>query len=399
LTVGGAASLAGAASENADGGADRPDWVEPLAALLVSDGQDRRPPTTPERAERIALRYAAFLRWLEQPHADHSCLVCLKSHDWPGGFFFHTGQPTILVAPQGHGKTMAATYLTELALGHRREWDVYTNVPFPWFEDLRGTVPAPPRLFSVHSGIELAEGIANSVLQDRVPAAVLDESGQWLSSHDWRSDAAESWTKFTYVERHFRTRGPVLVYHTWKTVLEPFRDEGDLRGSYCRVVKRAGKYRIGRVEDRSRWWTVEYSALPYLSLGLRGFDMNLDWEALGKQLGGSVHSCARQVLAFTAEARDQAAAEAALEVQEARMEHAASVANVQRAVSEQNRAWVRRREEIIRRFEVDPSFTSRQAVREYGASSSYVARLRRLAWERKNADGQGEAYAVRQAPP
>jgi hypothetical protein len=389
LTAGRAAPLASATCGSAEGGTDCPDWVEPLAALLVRDGLDRRPATTAERADRIALRYASFLRWLERPHDALECVVCLKAHDWPGQFLFHTGQPTVVVAPQGHGKTNAASYLMELALGHRREWDVYTNVPFPWFEDLQGAVPAPPRLFAVHSATELMAGIANTVLQDRIPAVVLDESGQWLSSHDWRSGGAESWTKFTYVERHFRTRGPVLVYHTWKTVLEPLRQEGDLRGSYCRVIKAQGKYRIARVEDRSRWWVVEQSALPYLTLGLRGFDMDLDFKELGSRLSGSLTAVAQQALDYLSGLAERRAAEADQVAQEARDAHEAAVTNRNAAMARRDDAFEWRNEEIVRQFVELPETTNVEVRARYRTNigGPLLARLRAEADRRREQVG------------
>lgn len=399
MTVGGAASLAAATSGNAGGGDERPDWVEPLVALLVRDGQDRRPPSTRERAERVALRYAGFLRWLERPHDSDTCIVCLKGHDWPGQFLFHVGQPTVIVAPQGHGKTNAVSFLTELALGHRRDWDIYTNVPFPWFEDLKGTVPGPLNLYPVHSATGLMAGIANTVLRDRIPAVVLDESGQWLSSHDWRSGGAESWTKFTYVERHFRTRGPVLIYHTWKTVLEPLRQEGDLRGSYCRVIKARGKYRIARVEDRSRWWVVEQSALPYLTLGLRGFDMDLDFKELGEHLSGSLTTVAQQVLDYLSALAEQRADEAEVAAAEARLAHSEAVAARNLGVAERHAAHEERMESIIGAFMEDPALTIRQAAAQFSSSHSTLVELKATAQRRLRRAGQAPSLQVTGAGP
>ncbi len=376
------------------------DWIQPLADLLREDRSDSRPPLSPERAESVARRYRAWLSRLESPPGDMERLWSTESRTWPADLFFHVGKPTILVAPQGHGKTNAAAFLVQMALRLRRDWDVYTNIPFPWDQELEGVVPKPPNLHSVHNAVDLMRGVANTILAGRRPAAVLDESGQWLSSHDWRSDAAEAMTKFVYVERHFRLRGPVLVYHTWKTVLEPFRQEGDLRGSYCRVIRAHGTYRIAREEDRTTWWGIHESDLPYLTVGLTGFDMNLDFQELGSRLRGSIRTVAQQVLDYLQQLEDRRAEEENVAALEARETHVASVANMELAVAEQHQAMLDRRERIIRRFMEDPSYTSRRAVREEGASSSYVAALREIARLRM-ADARppgDEAYAVRQVP-
>jgi hypothetical protein len=273
------------------------DWIEPLAQSILEDRVDRG--ETLEGARRKATRYARFLESLSQPHDVATCPYERELRAWPGDIGFHVGQSTVLVAKQGAGKTNAISLLVQKALRHRPTWDVYTNVPFPWDDELRGIVPAPAHLHTVASMSQVLRGIATTILADRIPALAIDEMDQVSTSHEWANERSESWTKFLYVERHFRVRGPLLAYHVHQHVPLPLRRIGALRGSYFAIVVKGGERLLARVEDLSKWWVVGESALPFQTLGLRGFEIDVDMADLEAGLdSGNYKKVARQLLVY-----------------------------------------------------------------------------------------------------
>jgi hypothetical protein len=279
------------------------DWTGPLANAILEDRIDRG--ETAEGSRRKAERYRRFLRSLEAPHDVATCTLERAIRRWPGDLCFHAGQASVFVARQGAGKTNAISFLIQKALRHRPAWDVYTNVPFPWDGELKGIVPSPANLHAVGAMSELLRGIGQTILANRIPAVAIDEMDQATTSHEWASDRSESWTKFLFVERHFRVRGPLLAYHVYEHVPLPLRRAGALRGSYFRVVVRGGERRLARVEDLSTWWVVGESSLPFQTLGLRGFDIDVDMADLETHLDGNRKQVALQLLAYL-DARAQA---------------------------------------------------------------------------------------------
>ena len=375
--------------------ADDDDWIPGLAKTIFEDRVDRG--VSWEGALRRARRYRAWLGSLSVGHDTRSCPEEISIRHWPGDLCFHTGQATVFVAKQGAGKTNTISYLIEKAIEHRPEWDVYTNVPFPWDGPLEGTVPAPPNLHAVRSMTELLRGVANTILADRIPAVAIDEMDQASTSHEWASERSESWTKFLFVERHFRVRGPLLAYHVFEHVPLPLRRVGDLRGSYFRVVVLGGERLLARVEDISAWWGVRESVLPYQTLGLRGFSLDLDMADVENHLDGDRREVARQTIAYLNELEQRRREEADLAGAEAREVHATAVAEVDLAVAEQHRARLERREEIIGAFVANPTLTIRAAQERFNAGPTYLVDLRQIAKRRGAAPGDATLPVTREA--
>ncbi|MGI0156768.1 MAG: hypothetical protein ACREDE_11645, partial [Thermoplasmata archaeon] len=132
-----------------------PDWVRPLADLMLEDREDKG--ETPEGALRRAERYARLLEYVtpgSPRYHDHDPLTCTEEpriRQWPANLGFHLGQASVFVAGQGKGKTNALSFLIGKALAHRPDWDVYSNVPIPWDprSPLAGVVPRPANLYHV----------------------------------------------------------------------------------------------------------------------------------------------------------------------------------------------------------------------------------------------------------
>ncbi len=356
------------------------DWTETLGESIEEDRVDRG--LDRESALRRALRYREWLEALPEKHDRSACEDEEFIRRWPGDLCFHAGQATVFVARQGGGKTNTLSYLVQKAIEHRPEWDVYTNVPFPWDGALRGVVPAPPRLHSVRSMSGLLRGVAETILANRIPAVAIDEMDQATTSHEWASERSESWMKFLYVERHFRVRGPLLAYHVYEHVPLPLRRIGDLRGSYFRVVVRGGERRLARVEDTSTWWVVRESVLPFLTLGLRGFALDVDMSDLEDRLDGDRRTVARQVLSYLAEEERRRREEEGMDAAGARAAHAAAVARRDAGIAERHLAQAERLETIVHAFMEDPNLTIRRAAERFGSSHSTLIELKATALRR-----------------
>lgn len=357
-----------------------PDWTESLAREIFEDRVDRG--VSREGAEQRARRYRAWLAHLSDSHDRATCPEEALIRRWPADLCFHTGQATVFVARQGAGKTNTLAYLIQKAIEHRPEWDLFTNIPFPWEGRLAGTVPAPPRLYPIASLSQLLRGIANTILGGRIPAVVVDEMDQASTSHEWASDRSESWTKFLYVERHFRVRGPLLAYHVYEHVPLPLRRVGDLRGSYFRVVVLGGEHLLARVEETSAWWGVRESVLPYLTLGLRGFDLDVDMAYLERHLNGDREEVGGQTLAYLDELVQRRQREASDQFATARAAHLGAISERRVAITEREHALEARNERIVQLLMVRPEATNTELTAEFHVSREMLARLRNVAHER-----------------
>lgn len=343
-------------------------WLSSLAEQILEDRVDRG--ITPEDAGRRALAYERWLEDLAVGHDRERCALEPAIARWRGDLGFHAGQATVLVAGQGFGKTNACSFLIEHALAHRPTWDVYTNIPFAWDVDAR--IPRPPRLFTISSMRELLRGVATSGSNDRIPAICVDEMDQVTTSHSWSNDPDESWTKFLYVERHFRVRGPLLAYHVYEHVPQPLRRVGDLRGSYFRVVRFGKDRKLACVEDRSRWWAVGESRLPFLTLGLRGFSIDVDMAELEATLSGNHKQVARQILEYL----DTHASEADQE----RARRSADEVRLQRdGVDEFRAAANRRRQRIVAWWLENPDGEVGDCIERFRTSRRFAVEAREYA--------------------
>jgi hypothetical protein len=353
------------------------DWVDRLADVLLDDRIDQG--WTEASARAAAERYRRWHEALSVPHDPSTCALERDIHRWPGDLGFHTGRSSVFVARQGAGKTNAIAFLIQHALVHRPDWDIYTNVPFPWDYFPGAGIPGPPHLHPVRSMSAMLRGMANSELAGRIPAVATDEMDQAISSHTWREDADESWTKFLYIERHLRVRGPLMAFHVYEHVPLSLRRVGDLRGSYFRVVVLGGERLLARVEDQTQWWAVGESDLPFLSTGLRGFSIDVNMGDLENHVDGDRKTVARQILSYLDELDTKRRESGELGPDEARGRHSASVEEVHRAAAEDHGAKLARREEVIAAILREPNLTARELQARFHVSSRKAVELRKVA--------------------
>lgn len=335
-------------------------------------------------AEDRARDYASWLRELEAGTASRRYLE--GEVDRLLGFLQRQGRLSAVYGPQGKGKTNLSAFVTEIVLACRPDWQVLSNVPYPWYA---GKGKAPPRLKLVESDVDLLRALSENILAEKWPTAVvLDEFDQAVTSHTWSTDISKSWNKFVNVKRHYLAMGPLLVYHALNQI--PLEARSSSTGSVFKLIVRDGEHALIDLEDDtlSTWAsTIDRSALPYLTHGLRGFSLSVDFGALqdrlrGPSFRGDPRSVAEETLAFLDEWEAEQRAEADEAAAEARHAHAAAIMKLDNAVAEQHEAALERREQIIRAFMEDPNLTNRAACARFRASPKYVVDLREIALRR-----------------
>ncbi|MGI0151711.1 MAG: C2H2-type zinc finger protein, partial [Thermoplasmata archaeon] len=198
----------------------------------------------------------------------------------------------------GKGKSNFAAWAIEKVLETRPTWDVYTTLPFPWDPSGGGPPEGEPwgRIHPVSSLSEVLRGAAESAQAGRVPAVVIDEMDQAVTSHDWMSEEARSWQRLVNIERHLRIRGPLLVYHAYRHIPVVLR-EGTMLKSMMQVIVKDGAHWVIRREEEGFLY-VPATVLPYLAYGLRGFDIDVDVQDMERHLNGSAEAVRQQLLAY-----------------------------------------------------------------------------------------------------
>ena len=208
------------------------------------------------------------------------------------------GRGAALYAAQGKGKTNALAVITQLVLVNRPDWEVFTNVPYPWWA---GAGTAPPRLHLTESLSDLLTQLSERTLKGKWSAVIIDEFDQSDTSHSWASAGSESWAKYLFVARHYLTRGPLVVFHSFNFI--PLTIRGGAVGSPFKLVTRQGERVIADLENPDGEWvcTVPEADLPYLTFGLRGFRIDVDVQELealftGPKFAGVVTAVAKTTL-------------------------------------------------------------------------------------------------------
>jgi hypothetical protein len=286
-----------------------PSIRESLVRAVASDRQ-----VSVDRAGEMVDRYLAWKAAL--PNRPVKEWEDRKARRYIEGPWLWEGRPSVVFAGQGKGKSNFAAWVIEKVLETRPTWDIYTTLPFPWDSDCGGPPEAEPggRVHPVSTLSQVLRGAATSAQAGRVPAVVIDEMDQAVTSHDWMSEEARSWQRLVNIERHLRIRGPLLVYHAYRHVPVVLR-EGTMLKSLMQVIVRDGEHWVIQRGEEG-FLHVPLSVLPYLAYGLRGFDIDVDVQDLERHLNGSAEAVRRQLLGYL----DQlgTAAERAAQQEEAR---------------------------------------------------------------------------------
>jgi len=206
------------------------------------------------------------------------------------------GRLSAVYAAQGRGKTNVLAVVTRLVLDYRRDWEVFTNVPYPWWGR---ECPRPPRLYLVESLSDLLRALSERALQGKWSAVIIDEFDRADTSHTWATEGSESCARYLFIARHYLTCGPLLVFPSFNFIPLPVRT-GQI-GSPFKLVVTEGKHRLVDVMDprgkrRGFLGPFPETDLPYLTLGLRGFSLDMDVQELeGRFVGPGLRAMRRRL--------------------------------------------------------------------------------------------------------
>ena len=239
-----------------------------LAEWIASDWE-----ISPEEASVWIDSHRQFLDDLDERR--------LKLSQSPGGLppnlwlnvFLYSGRPTVIVAPNGQGKTYFASWLTRKALIYHPDWTYATNIPFyffdPRYEDLR-----PKQIMQIRSLSGMFELIAANILKGQKTALILDETESFSNSHNWRDG---NWIAFINISRHLMVRGPLLVYHATNLIPYEMRS-GQVGNQILPVLLHDGQRLLASFSTKPHAILINSSdpILPYSHYGWGGFKIDID---------------------------------------------------------------------------------------------------------------------------
>jgi len=195
--------------------------------------------------------------------------------------FFYPGRSTIIVAPNGQGKTYFASWIMKKAMISNPEWTFATNIPFYFFDE-RFESLRPENIVQVKSLSEVFSIVADNIMHSRQTALILDETESFSSSHHWRDS---NWIAFLNISRHLLIRGPLLVYHATNLIPYELRT-GQIGNQIMPLLVHDGERYIAssRTEPHYLHINSRDPILPYSHLGWGGFNPDVDVIRLERDL-------------------------------------------------------------------------------------------------------------------
>lgn len=219
------------------------------------------------------------------------------------------GLATTTYAEQGMGKSNTASFIAELVLILKPQWDIVTNVSYsfsPRANMLEDTYDMP-RIKIVGSMSAMLREIAQTIINKRVPAVIIDEMDSSYVATQTKSNRGISFKSFIYVERHFGTKGPFLIYHRRKDIPVEMRQNNISLDTYQVAWYR--NYNTGRskrvLSNPDLWWgqpegyrylPIPLTRLPYMNQGFGSFAIDVNMQAISESLNGTQEQAAFQML-------------------------------------------------------------------------------------------------------
>lgn len=223
------------------------------------------------------------------------------------------GLSTSVFAKAGMGKSNLSTFIIQVILIMRPNWDIITNLPIICSPFMDGEKKFPDykidRLhFVIKSGDMLMES-AKIGISGRIPAIILDEFDSSLLSTQMRGQAGTNLKDYMFVERHYDVQGPLFIYHVRNDIPVPMRNKiishdifivafyvNRIKRSTRRVVTNPETWQYGH-RGGERYLPIPLSSLPYHNQGSSPFDIldvNMQW--LNSHLTGTKKEVLRKIL-------------------------------------------------------------------------------------------------------
>ena len=195
--------------------------------------------------------------------------------------FFYPGRATIVIGPNGQGKTYFASWIMRKALIFNPEWTFATNIPFYFFDE-RFEFLRPRSVVQVRSLSEVFSIVADNIMHSKQTALILDETESFSSSHNWRDS---NWIAFLNISRHLMIRGPLLVYHATNLIPYELRT-GQIGNQIMPLLIRGRERYIASPSTKPHYLHINSNdtILPYSHLGWGGFNPDVDVLKLERDL-------------------------------------------------------------------------------------------------------------------
>ena len=208
---------------------------------------------------------------------------------WINTILFPAGYGTTVFARQGMGKTNLGVFSMQTGILLHPNWVFLHTIPFP--EVVKEKMG--DKFVEVRSAREMMLKVIESVREGKVPAFVADEFDSVFSSRSFSSRPAKSWLAFTWRQRHFSLRGPLMLYHDVKTIPPPIRNK-ELGGEIL-WIKGWEEERYLSNPDLKYYMRIGWSRIPYLSHGNTGFEIDVDFAKLLNKVSGSQEEVMDQI--------------------------------------------------------------------------------------------------------
>jgi hypothetical protein len=208
---------------------------------------------------------------------------------WINTILFPAGYGTTVFARQGMGKTNLGVFSMQTGILLHPNWVFIHTIPFP--EVVKEKMG--DKFIEVRSAREMMLKIIEIIRAGKVPAFVPDEFDSVFSSRSFSSRPAKSWLAFTWRQRHFLLRGPLMLYHDVKTIPPPIRNK-ELGGEIL-WIKGWEDERYVSNPDLKYYMKIGWARIPYLSHGNTGFEIDVDFAKLLNKVSGSQEEVMDQI--------------------------------------------------------------------------------------------------------
>ena len=273
------------AGDQADGEEDQmtltPSEKESIIAELLADG-------TPKGK---SVRWVdLFSDWLDSYQKGEISLEPRSYAEyWINTILFPAGYGTTVFGRQGMGKTNLGVFSMQAGILLHPNWVFLHTIPFPEVvkEKMRD------KFIEVRSARQMMLKIIEIIRGGKIPAFVPDEFDSVFSSRSFSSRSAKSWLAFTWRQRHFSLRGPLMLYHDVKTIPPPIRNK-ELGGEIL-WIKGWEEERYISNPDLKYYMKIGWTRIPYLSHGNTGFEIDVDFAKLLNRVSGSQEEVMDQI--------------------------------------------------------------------------------------------------------
>ena len=208
---------------------------------------------------------------------------------WIDTILFPAGYGTTVFGRQGMGKTNLGVFAMESGLILHKKWVFLHNIPFPSLvKRLMNN-----RFIEIRSAREMMAKIIDIIREGMIPVLCLDEFDSVFNSLNVNSKAGKSWQAFTWRQRHFSVRGPLMLYHAVKSIPPAVRNKQI--GGEILWIKPWEEERYLSNPDLPYYMRIKRANIPFLTHGSVGFEIDMDFSWLLNRVSGSQEEVLDQI--------------------------------------------------------------------------------------------------------